>query len=115
MRDHCLHWAEDIMTRTAGPQTPDRQAEVARGIAEMNDYFLSLLQRRREEPRDDLFSLLTRVELDGERLSDMQIVNIAKVFLVGGNDATTFMLISALHRLATDPLWHNGYETCRHS
>ncbi|MCV7370798.1 cytochrome P450 [Mycolicibacterium duvalii] len=103
MTERCLFWADEIMTRTAGPQTPERQAEVARGIAEMSDYFFSLIAQRRAEPRDDLFSLLTRVELDGERLTDIQIVNVAKVFLVGGNETTMFMLTSALHRLATEP------------
>ncbi|ETB35875.1 hypothetical protein N602_25770 [Mycobacterium avium subsp. hominissuis 10-5606] len=74
------------MTRTAGAQTPERQAEVARAIAEMSDYFFELVAERRGAPRNDLFSLLTTVELDGERLTDIQIVNIAKVFLVGGNE-----------------------------
>lgn len=103
MTDRCLFWADEIMTRTAGPQTPQRQAEVARGIAEMSDYFISLISQRREVPSNDLFSLLTTVELDGERLTDIQIVNVAKVFLVGGNETTMFMLTSALHRLATEP------------
>lgn len=103
MTERCLFWADEIMTRTAGPQTPERQAEVARGIAEMSDYFFSLIEDRRTAPRNDLFSLLTTVELDGERLTDVQIVNVAKVFLVGGNETTMFMLTSALHRLATEP------------
>ncbi|MCV7388070.1 cytochrome P450 [Mycolicibacterium porcinum] len=103
MTDRCLFWADEIMTRTAGPQTPERQAEVATGIAEMSDYFFSLISERRAAPRNDLFSLLTTIELDGERLTDIQIVNVAKVFLVGGNETTMFMLTSALHRLATEP------------
>ncbi len=103
MTERCLFWADEIMTRTAGPQTPERQAEVARSIAEMSDYFFALIASRRESPRDDLFSLLTTVELDGERLTDVQIVNVAKVFLVGGNETTMFMLTSAFHRLATEP------------
>ncbi|NDJ87911.1 cytochrome P450 [Mycolicibacter kumamotonensis] len=103
MRDKLLFWADEIMSRTAGPQTPERQAEVARHIAEKSNFFLTLIADRRENPRDDLFSLLATAELDGQRLTDVQIVNVAKNFLVGGNETTMFMLTSSLHRLATEP------------
>ncbi|WP_224112433.1 cytochrome P450 [Mycobacterium avium] len=103
MRDKLLFWADEIMSRTAGPQSRQRQAEVARHIAEMSDYFLGLIRQRRADPRDDLISLLAKAELDGHRLTDVQIVNVAKTFLVGGNETTMFMLTSAWHRLATEP------------
>lgn len=103
MRDRLLFWADEIMSRTAGPQPPQRQAEVAHHIAEKSDYFLGLIRDRREHPRDDLISLLTAAELDGHGLTDVQIVNITKTFLVGGNETTMFMLTSAWHRLATEP------------
>lgn len=102
-RDKLLFWADEIMSRTAGPQTPPRQTEVARHIAEMSDYFLGLIRQRRAHPRDDLITLLTEAELDERRLTDVQIVAIAKTFLVGGNETTAFMLTSAWHRLATEP------------
>ncbi|BCQ07404.1 cytochrome P450 [Mycobacterium heckeshornense] len=103
MRDQLLFWADEIMTRTSGPQPPQRQAEVARNIAVMSDYFLELIAQRRALPRDDLLSLLVTAQVEGVRLTDVQIVNIAKTFLVGGNETTMFMLTSAWHRLATAP------------
>lgn len=68
----------------------------------MSEYFLELIAERRKRPCNDLFSLLATAELDGERMTDVEIVNVAKVFLVGGNETTMFMLTSAWHRLATD-------------
>ncbi|MGB8389346.1 cytochrome P450 [Mycobacterium sp.] len=102
-RDKLLFWADEIMSRTSGPQTPERQAEVARHIAQMSQYFFTLIRERRENPTDDLFSLLGAAELDGTRLTDVQVVNIARTFLVGGNETTMFMLTSALYRLANEP------------
>lgn len=103
MRDQLRFWADEIMTRTAGPQEPGRQRDVARHIAEMNTYFLDLIGARRREPRDDLISLLAGASLpDGSRLTDIQIANIAKTFLVGGNETTTFLLTSIFHRLAVN-------------
>ena len=103
MVDKLLFWADEIMSRTAGPQSPQRQAEVARHIVEMGDYFMDLIRERRVRPRNDLLSLLAAAELDGHRLTDVQIVSIAKTFLVGGNETTAFLLTSAWHRLVTEP------------
>lgn len=103
MREKMVFWADELVSRTAGPQSPERQAEVARSIAEKSQYFLSLIRERRDRPTDDLFSLLTAVELEGQPLTDVQIVNIAKTFLVGGNETTAFLLTTALHRLTDEP------------
>jgi len=103
MRDQLRFWADQIMSRTAGPQEPDRQREVAGHIAEMNTYFLGLIDARRRKPRGDLISLLAGASLpDGSRLTDIQTANVAKTFLVGGNETTTFLLTSIFHRLAVD-------------
>jgi cytochrome P450 len=104
MRGRLHFWADEIMSRTAGPQEPDRQLAVARNMAVMNAYLLDLIRDRRRTPRGDLISLLAESRLDdGTALTDGQIVNVAETFLVGGNETTTFLLGSILHKLATDP------------
>jgi cytochrome P450 len=66
----------------------------------MNSYFQGLIRERRQAPA----SLLVGARLgDRSVLTDVQIVNVAKTFLVGGNETTTFLLTSTMHRLATDP------------
>lgn len=102
MVDKCMFWANEIMTRTAGPQSSQRQAEVASHIVEMGDYFMGLIRERRVHPREDLLSLLAEAELDGQRLTDVQLIQIVKTFLVGGNETTIQLLTSAWHHLATE-------------
>jgi cytochrome P450 len=112
MVDTLRFWADEVMSRANGPQSPQRQAEVAHHIVEMGDYFMGLIRERRVRPRDDLLSLLAEAELDGHRLTDVQIIQIVKTFLVGGNETTALLLTSAWHHLVTEPAVE---KTLRHS
>src|SRR5437016_7121666 len=65
----------DIFRRWArfgggGGQDSSEQADGSTMRQEMNSYFLSLLEERRKNPREDLISSLSIAEIDGERLSD---------------------------------------------
>lgn len=103
MLDNLIFWSDEVTSRMGGPQTRQRQTEVALHITELHDYFLELIRERRTCPQDDLITLLAGAEIAGDRLTDAQIVGVAKTFLIGGNETTAFLLTSALHRLATEP------------
>lgn len=57
-------------------------------IAEMFGYFSEAITARRKEPRDDLIGALVSAELDGESLSDWDILGFCFVMVAGGNDTT---------------------------
>lgn len=96
-------WADEVMSRFEGPQSPERQIAVATSIAEMGDFFYAEIADRRANPTDDLISLLAHTEIDGDRLADAAIVNVIETFMIGGHETTTFLLGNALWRLANDP------------
>ncbi|MDQ6641720.1 MAG: cytochrome P450 [Actinomycetota bacterium] len=62
-------------------------------VAEMFEYFTGTIARRRERPADDLIGALVAAELDGQRLSDWEILGFCFVMVAGGND-TSGALIS---------------------
>lgn len=62
-------------------------------VGEMYEYFAAQIARRRAEPADDLLGALVAAGLDGERLSDWDILGFCFVMVAGGND-TTGSLIS---------------------
>lgn len=70
-------------------------------VAELLTYFSDVLAARRREPADDLIGALVAAELDGERLSDWDILGFCFVVLAGGSD-TTASLISHGIALLTD-------------
>ena len=57
-------------------------------VTEMFGYFGELIGRRRADPGDDLISALAAAEVDGERLSDWDILGFCFVLVAGGNDTT---------------------------
>ena len=69
--------------------TTQAQAEAATAAAaEFRDYVVSLIEERRREPRDDLVTRLAEARVEGERLSDAQIVSTIIVLLNAGHEAT---------------------------
>jgi len=103
MREHFRFWAHEVMSRFDGPQSPERQLEVAQHIVDMAHYFYDEIEARRRQPNGDLVSLLAHAEIDGDRLDNPSIVNVIQTFLIGGHETTTFTLGNSLHYLARDP------------
>jgi cytochrome P450 len=57
-------------------------------VGEMFDFFSGVIASRREEPADDLVGALVAAELDGQRLTDWDILGFCFVMVAGGNDTT---------------------------
>jgi len=66
-------------------------------------YFGELIRERREQPRDDLMTYLLSAEIDGERLTDNEILDICFLFLLGGLDTVTSTLGCSTAWLAAHP------------
>jgi len=83
-----LDWSH-AMVKMYELDTTEAQAEAATAAAaEFRDYVVSLIEQRRLEPRDDLVTRLVEARVDGERLSDAQIVSTIIVLLNAGHEAT---------------------------
>ncbi|MCV7257550.1 cytochrome P450 [Mycobacterium shimoidei] len=75
----------DAATGTADPEI-DLDPLVA--ASQLYEYFEKLIVARRAEPRDDLLSVLAGAEIDGQRLSDEDLLNFTFLLLVAGNETT---------------------------
>jgi cytochrome P450 len=58
----------------------------------MYEYFLAMLEQRRQEPRDDLISALLTAQIDGEQLTVTQLLGFCFLLLVAGNETTTNLI-----------------------
>jgi cytochrome P450 len=58
-------------------------------------YYAEMLAERRRQPQDDLTSALLEAEIDGERLSDDEVVSFLFLMVVAGNETTTKLLGNA--------------------
>ncbi len=58
-------------------------------------YYADLIADRRANPGDDLVSALCAAELDGDRLTDDEIIGFLFLMVVAGNETTTKLLANA--------------------
>src|SRR5437870_4902105 len=70
---------------------------------EMFDYFSKLLEERRRAPREDLISSLSVAEVDGERLSEHELVSFCTLLLAAGQETTKNLIANALVCLTDHP------------
>ena len=84
--------------------TTEAQAVAATAVAaEFRDYVVSLIEERRREPHDDLVTRLVEANVEGERLSDAQIVSTIIVLLNAGHEATVNTLGNGVRALLRHP------------
>ncbi|MDA0365400.1 MAG: cytochrome P450, partial [Chloroflexi bacterium] len=75
-------------------------------LMEMAAYIMGALRARRAAPAEDLITALAAAEIDGERLQDIEILGLAVLLLVAGNETTTNLIGNMLNVLADRPdLW----------
>ena len=76
---------------------------ITQAVQEFYEYAQALVRARREDPSDDLISKLIAAEEEGERLSDVECINLVFNVLVGGVDTSQSQLAHAVRLLAEHP------------
>ncbi len=83
------------------PEGPD--SIMARDVPEVFERCSKLIAERRENPTDDLTSVLVHAEVDGERLQEHEIVMGFFLLVAAGNDSTKATYCSAMRALMEAP------------
>jgi cytochrome P450 len=84
--------------------TSEEQAQSAtRAAAEFSAYVRELIADRRRSPRDDMISALVGARVDGDDLSDDEIVSTVVVLLNAGHEATVNTLGNGVRALLRHP------------
>jgi cytochrome P450 len=99
-----LHeWSNLIQRQFDGPSLLHERDAIERACAEFYEWAEALIERRKDEPGDDLISTLIAAEQEGDRLSDVECMNLVLNVLVGGVDTTQSQLAHAVRLLAGKP------------
>jgi cytochrome P450 len=97
------HWSNWIQRQfDAGSMATERDG-IDRAVEEFYVYAEELVRARRDDPRDDLISKLIAAEMEGDRLSDVECINLVFNVLVGGVDTSQSQLAHAVRLLAEHP------------
>ncbi len=82
------YWSDIIVS-------PARQ-EKKLAVQEMNAYFLTVVEQRRQDPQKDLISALLATQIDGVQLTDAELLNFCRLLLVAGHETSTNLIGNAL-------------------
>lgn len=94
-------WADLVVHREEGVMgVPPAAAESAMKLVR---YFQDMIAARRARPREDLTSSLLEAELEGERLSERDILGFLFLMAIAGNETTTKLLANAMYWLWRHP------------
>jgi cytochrome P450 len=96
-------WSNLIQRQFDGPSLMNERDAIERACAEFYEWAGELIERRRSEPADDLISTLIAAEQEGDRLSDVECMNLVLNVLVGGVDTTQSQLAHAMRLFAAHP------------
>jgi cytochrome P450 len=95
-----LHWTEAMVEL---PQGRTQSEAIQDPAASIYREFAVLLEQRRRNRRSDLMSALIDARLDGQALSQEELLGFCFVLVVAGNDTTTNLIANGAVLLAEHP------------
>ncbi len=103
-RDMIKGWSSAIAKFFGAQQmTPDVIEQTQDAVAQMNDYFSAILDERRAHPQDDIITGMLNAEVDGEKLSQDEMLATCSSLIFGGHETTTYLIANAMVALMTHP------------
>lgn len=102
-------WSDAITSASADFALDVKEAIGA--VQGLVTYFGGMCQARRANPTDDMISKLTHAEIDGDKLSDWDILGFCFVMIAGGNDTTTNLIGNSMKFLHDFPDQHRELLT----
>ncbi len=100
------HKMFDWSNRMVGNEDPEYQhtADIAQVASmELYAYASQLFAQKRADPHDDLMSVLTGVEVEGEQLSDFELELFFLLLTVAGNETTRNLISGAMAAFFDNP------------
>jgi len=97
-------WSDQVVQVGFNP-FPTVEQQHAAGAAQqaLNDLFRDEIARRREAPGDDLLSDMIRAELEGDRLTQEEMIAQCRLLLIAGNVTTTDLIGNGTRALLDFP------------
>ena len=96
-------WSDDLIAATSVTAPPEVMAGATRAFLEYSEYNRRVVADRRARPRDDLMTVLVQAEIDGERMSDEDLLQEGLLILVGGNETTRHVITGGCEALCRNP------------
>lgn len=99
-RAQLLEWSDAMLSALTGDAAALEPATTAFvGYAEYAD---RVIADRRDDPRDDLMSVLVHAEIDGDRLDHQSLIDESLLILIGGDETTRHVISGGAYQLLVE-------------
>jgi pimeloyl-[acyl-carrier protein] synthase len=97
-------WSADFAEMLGNFQhNPNRVMQVRRSLEGMLEYFRSTINELRKKPRPGLINSLLTAEVQGDRLSEEEVIANSILTMVGGQETTTNLIGNGMVTLLRNP------------
>jgi cytochrome P450 family 142 subfamily A polypeptide 1 len=100
-RAQLLEWSDGMMKGLVG--TEDGIERATEAFVGYQDFAAEAIAARRADPTDDLMSVLVHAEVDGDRLTDDELVHESLLILIGGDETTRHVISGGMYQLLVNP------------
>jgi cytochrome P450 len=102
--DQLKAWSADFAEVLGNFQhNPDRASRTVKCVEEMTAYFRAAIQHQKQHPREGLISSFINADIDGDRLTEEEIIANCIVTMVGGQETTTNLIGNGILSLLRYP------------
>ncbi len=98
-RDMLLKWSDDLVCGLSSHLDETAINMLMETFAAYTAFTMEVIAKRRAEPTDDLFSILVNAEVEGQKMSDDEIVMETLLILIGGDETTRHTLSGGTDQL----------------
>ena len=91
-----LDWSHAMVKVYTMTQTHEEELQANQAAIEFTAFLQTLINRRRKHPESDLLSHLIEAEIDGESLTDHELISTAILLLNAGHEATVHQAGNAI-------------------
>ena len=95
-------WSDEIM-RFGQVMSDAERAESIQTFSAMNDYIVSQFNKKRENPGNDVLSVLLLAEKECDHITLANVLALSSAILAGGNETTRALLGNVIWALAENP------------
>ncbi|AJY76921.1 cytochrome P450 [Paenibacillus beijingensis] len=109
-RAHFKRWS-DILVESAEDVSDEAFQKITEkrmgAMQELTLYFKSILELRAKQPQDDLISALLKAEINGEKLTERDLIGFCILLLAAGNETTTNLITNGVRIVTEQPSIHS--------
>ena len=105
-RDELLQWSDDMLAALSGTASEEDLARATAAMTGYTGFCMHAQAERRERPTDDLMSILVHAEVDGDHLSENDVLFESLLILIGGDETTRHVISGGMEQLLMHPDQH---------